>query len=207
MPPGKTNDGAKGNARIRFVMLEADIVDGNLADIAQAITSALRPPTIMARAIPMTTPAARKGEGEEVIDSVDSGGVVPPAEAGAEADLQTSPPRAKTPRKFYSPKVLIDVDLNWGGLSFEQFAREKKPTETSKRYLTIAAWFKQSCGLDSITVDHVYTCYRKMGWGTDIKDMVQPFRDLKAQGWGDAKRRTFTINHIGLDVVDKLGRE
>jgi hypothetical protein len=205
LPPRKTNDGAKGNARIRFVMLEADIVDGNLADIAQAITSALRPPTIMAKAIPMTTPAARKDEGEAV--SVDSGGVVPPAEAGAEADPQASPPRVKTPRKFYSPKVLIDVDLNSDDLSFEQFAREKKPTETSKRHLTMAAWFKRSCGLDSITVDHVYTCYRKRGWGTDIKDMVQPFRDLKAQGWGDAKRRTFTINHIGLDVVDKLGRE
>jgi hypothetical protein len=43
MRPKKGEPPANNSNRIRFIMLDADISDGNLSELTQAITSALSP--------------------------------------------------------------------------------------------------------------------------------------------------------------------
>jgi hypothetical protein len=45
MPPKRAPESTKGSNKIRFVMLEADLTDGNLVELTQAITNALKPAT------------------------------------------------------------------------------------------------------------------------------------------------------------------
>jgi flagellar biosynthesis regulator FlbT len=194
------------SGRVRFIMLEADIADGNISEIAQAISGAIRPAPVTQRIV---QPAQALIEGASVRvpkEAELSQHVVQEQFLDEEAVIAT--PKRTTPsknRKYPVPQVL-DLDLTSGDVPWEAFAKQKNPTETSKKFLVVAAWLKEHRGIDSITADHVYTSFKMAGWGTGLKDFGEPFRKLKAQGWvGSSKPGTFEINHVGLNVVSKMG--
>jgi len=193
--------GSAGSSKIRFVMLEADLRDGDLTEITQAISSALRQSPSPQRLIsaPTRTQSEAGGNGASVDE--------PPLETDVEDVEEVDTSRTGKARpKFSNPKVLPEVDLNSGEMPFETFATQKGPPKKElQRYLIVAYWFKKYRNLDSITQDHVYTCYKKMGWGTPTKDFIQPLRDLASKnGRGEFKSPNFTINHIGEDAVEKM---
>ena len=97
-----------GSSKIRFIMLEAELNDGDLSQVTQAIQNALRPATtIPARIIsgPATTslagtPAQDNGDDDEVIEDTVS-----------EPPKASRPGRSK-PRVAKTPTVINDIDLN-----------------------------------------------------------------------------------------------
>jgi hypothetical protein len=196
------------NSKIRFIMLDADLPDGDLSQITSAISQALRygqPGQRQLLAHVTSTAPSRAIIDNGVDTAAESEIEETDLEAPHPEPVTTSKPRAQ--RRFPTPKVVADVDLNSGDMSFEKFAKEKNPTATLGRYLLVAYWFKRYRNLDSINFNHVYTCFKKMGWGTDIPDFVQPLRDNARQGRGEMKRAHFTINHIGENVVEKMTAE
>ena len=56
MAPKRVSDQPKNSNKIRFVMLEADLSDGNLAELTQAITNALKPAAAPVRFISAPNP-------------------------------------------------------------------------------------------------------------------------------------------------------
>jgi hypothetical protein len=196
-----------GNSKIRFIMLEADLADGDMTQITQAISQAMRqgapiarqPVSIAARsAVTPAAGAARDDNGDEPVAETDADEPQETEEAAA------SRPRAS--RKFPAPKVMADLDLNAGDPPFEKFAMAKgNPTKHAKRYLLSAYWLKEKLGIGSVDMNHIYTCYKKMGWNTNIRDFSQPLRDLARNNTnGELKDGSFTINLIGGGVVEKM---
>lgn len=201
MASKKSSDAGKGNGRIRFVLFEADGVDGNLSDIAHAISSALRSQGGGQKALPSA--GRRQLEASDTID-------VLPEEVDddqSEDAPQPEPRVASASRKRAVRKVevLQDVDLNSGAVPLATFLEEKKPKNRAERYLAIAYWFKHHRDTPTVTVEHIYTGYRKMGWTIDIPDMTQVFRELKRAAKGATAKGAFTINYLGEDAVNKLG--
>jgi hypothetical protein len=194
------NRGTTGNSKIRFIMLEADLNDGNLTQITQAISSALSrtntPHRLIAAPVNSAPALASVQEAEDQV--ADETGTSDATNQEEEMRLE----RPRKARKFPVPKVL-NVDLNSGPLPFATFA-EKAPDSDLGRFLVVAHWFKAQRNVGQVTADHAFTCYKKMGWGTDIKDFAQPFRDLARKGKGEVKDGKFTINHIGEDSVEKM---
>jgi hypothetical protein len=190
----------RSGSRIRFVMLEADLADGDLTEITQAISSALKQSSPAQRLI--AAPARPDAEGGKngagVVDEVEQ-------EAEVEEEVEETPRSAKGKgAKFSNPKVLPDVDLNSGEMPFETFAQQKgPPAKELQRYLLVAYWFKKYRETPSVTQDHVYTCYKTMEWGTAARDFVQPLRDLAKAGRGEFNPPNFTINHVGENIVEK----
>ena len=83
--------------------------------------------------------------------------------------------------------------------------KDYPPKTTNDKFLAVLGWFKEAADKEAITVDEVYTVFRKLGWPTSIKDFSQPLRDLKGQQViGGGAKGGFIINHIGLDRVQKL---
>ncbi len=191
------------NSKIRFIMLEADLADGDLTQITNAISNALRP-NGTTRSLTATRVASQlpsnSAETESPVEDLDAGADV---EAENETVGEERGARRAAPRRYPTPSVL-DVDLNSGDMPFETFAQGKQPQNVAKKHLLVAYWFKTYRDTLAITVDHAYTCYKKMGWSTNVKDFSQPFRDLSRQGRGSVKDGNFTINHIGEDVVAKM---
>lgn len=212
---GNDSGGGGQSNRFRFVMIEGELSESTMGAFAQAITTALRSATPTApapRVQGRTAPALGAGngngnvvetevEGEEIAVVEDEG------EAAPAPQVRGARKTPSQPRTFYKPKVLNDVDFSAGDPPFEDFVKSKgSPTETSRRFLMIAAWFAEHASepIAQITADHVYTGYRAMGWTLDMKDVGQPFRDIKAQGWGEYKDRKFEIGRLGLNVMKKM---
>lgn len=192
-------------SRVRLVVFEAELSNGNVNEITQVIQNALRvnnPQTVAPRAI-----AQRMAERMDATQQVDPETVEEINEVSEPivehaTQLQSRP---TAPRKFRTPKVL-DIDLK-SGVSFVSFAEKKNPQSDQLKFLIVAAWFKEHRkDIEAITVDHVYTCYRAANWSTAIGDFSSPLRNLKhAQFLEKAGRGAYVINHLGLDKVDKMG--
>lgn len=192
-----------GTSRIRFIMLEAEIPEGDLTQITAAIQNALKPTVIQQRlppqvaaSHPVAEPTDADSERLEIEDVEDDSGV-----SEVEVSRKTRPARVRKP---VVPNV-IDVDLT-SDPSLESFSASHPPKSDIERNLVVAAFFKEHRGLDAITVDHVYTCYRAMGWPSGIEDFGQSLRHLKQkQLVGNPERGQYAINHLGTARVLKLG--
>ena len=198
------NRGDNGNTRIRFIMLEADGNAADLQQIAQAITSAVRPTVIQ---IPAQQPMpALPHTPNHAIEAT----LEVPASEDPAADNHASQPRKASgngqKRKLPVPTVL-DLDLTSGAVPFAQFVQEKNPGDHTKRYLVIAAWLKEQRQIDEININHIYTCYRKLNLNV-VPDVAGVLRGAKKQGWFHAGSQPglYAINHIGLGQVNSMGR-
>lgn len=120
---------------------------------------------------------------------------------------EQAPSRSRTRSAPKSP-TLLDLNLNDATPTLKEFIAQKNPGEQdSKRYLAIAHWFKHHFKTAEVTVNHIFTGYRHMGWQTP-KDPSLPLRDLKNKNqWmtKGAAPGSFAINHIGDDQVFAMG--
>jgi hypothetical protein len=191
-----------GSARIRFVIIDAEIPDGDIGSVTQVIQNALRSPaTIVQRVagpngtktIAHNPVPAYENEAEEEIDDAE------------EIDSAPQPARQRTTRKAPTSPDIVDIEMN-ADMSFAAFAQDKDAKSQHKKYLIAAAWLKEHRNIDAVTDGHIYTCFRSIGWSTNIADFAQPLRELKSKKYFTTPERGhYAINHIGLDYVKKLG--
>ena len=199
---GKNSTARAGNpSRIRFVMVDAELAEGDVGHIAQAIQNALRPQNglrVKQITVPSANNVATAHDQDEFADQSD-------AVEEIEAEPETTQRTAKAPRRPPPTPQVVEIDMT-SDVSLASFAKGRDNSSQTKKYLIAAAWLSEHRGITAVTANHIYTCFRSMQWSTSIPDFGQPLRDLKA-------RRFFTkngtgeyeINHIGLDYVKKLG--
>jgi hypothetical protein len=195
------NSGAKiaTQSRIRFVMVEAELSDGDIGQITQAIQNALRSP--------VAPPVKRLAATSPVTESAPE----PEVEQDREVDLseiaELTPTSVKTrnPRRPAPTPNVVQIDMN-ADPSFASFASGKDSSSQHKKFLITTAWLKDHRGIDAVTADHIYTCFRSIGWSVGIPDFAQPLRDLKRRKFFNRNSNgEYEINHLGLDFVKKLG--
>src|SRR5579862_2938237 len=106
----KNGPRSSASSKLRFIMLEADLADGDFSQITQAITNALKPSAPLQRAlIASGGQVATKATLDEAIEEVGVEDV-----ADASDVVESSAPsslRSKTPRSYKEPKRL-DLDLS-----------------------------------------------------------------------------------------------
>ena len=182
-------------------MLEADLSDGDLSQVTTAIQNALKPVQPATRIVQIPVGSLSDNSADVLADEqLDN-------EIELETDIAPEPKRTRstTPRtrSFPTPKV---VPVDWSVTpSVEDFMKAHPAKTSNDKFLAVLAWFKEAADKEAITVDEVYTTFRKLGWPTNIKDFSQPLRDLKGQQViGGGSKAGFTINHIGLDRVRKF---
>jgi hypothetical protein len=195
-----------GTSRIRFVMLDAELTDGDLTQVTQAIQNALRPPTLVQHRA-LTAPNQNGGTSssmpEEASDDASDHPIDAAVDPQSELTEQRRPARDGKPRKYRSPQV-IDLDLH-SEPSLAGYTRTRELDSDTDKFLTIAAWSKECRKINEIGADHVYTCFRSLHWSTDIGDFGAPLRYLKQQQlMTSSGRGLYSINHLGLDRVMKL---
>jgi hypothetical protein len=201
----KNSTGNKNPSRIRFVMVEAELGDGDIGQITQAITNALRGPTPTTVVRRITAPAPIVNGGAEQAEPETVEEAVEEVEA---VDVTPQAPRQKTPRKPAPKPNPIDIDVTTDP-SLALCVGKTNPKSQHKRYLAIAAWLHDYRGIETITADHIYTCYRLLGWPTNIPDFAQPLRELKHdQYFTSQERGKYSINQLGLaKAAEAIGGE
>jgi hypothetical protein len=191
-------------SRIRFIMVDAELNDGDIGPITQAIQNALRGPgtTTVQRLAPMPPAKHNPQDAEEIDSDVDA---VVDGEVEVNGAATREPrQRSATKRVAPTPKV-IEIDIS-AEPSLKSYVEKTNPQSNHKRYLAIAAWLHDHRQVDTITADHIYTCYRHLDWSTKINDFAQPLRELKhKQFFSSPENGKYSINHLGLAQAKKQG--
>jgi hypothetical protein len=196
------NIAEKGRVKFRFLEFELDGSDTTLQESLKSIAAAIS----RTSSGPKLITSSGKNEKEETEEVEGSDLDEAPAQDSTSVDESqnrvTPSKPASTPR---TPKVLPDMDLKKGSISLEDFCKKKNPTGDQQKYLVIAHWLKENLNIIEVSMDHVHTCYRTMGWHTP-KDASGPLRSMKRSGWFQKgkEKGTYAINHVGDNEVSKM---
>jgi hypothetical protein len=99
--------------------------------------------------------------------------------------------------KTKAPTLLKDLDLKPKGRpSFADVAAAKKPISHYERCLVAVHYLTNAAEVSPVSVDHVYTCFKVMGWRlpADLRNAMQVAASTK--GWLD----TSNMNDIRVTV-------
>ncbi len=76
-----------------------------------------------------------------------------------------------------------------------------------RKYTAIAVWFKEHRNIEVITLNHVYSAYKHLGWSDLPKFAGDTFKDLKNKReykWFESPARgEFAINSYGEQQLSK----
>jgi hypothetical protein len=96
-----------------------------------------------------------------------------------------------------------------GKTPWRDYVNEKNPGDVeADRYLVGAAWLAEHGGFEKFTVNHLFTCFRAMGWDMQ-KDPSQPLRTMKMKKsfFDTAGRGAWKLTEIGLHEAKSLPRQ
>jgi hypothetical protein len=204
----KADVGARSN-RIRFIMFDADLSDGNVSELSRAISQALQPsvtPSSMRRiAPPATIPPAANGNGSDDthVASFSSDVEVDDAADGESEHVSEQPATATTtkgqPRRLPLPEYLHDLDTKGSGsVSLKDFAAQHPTKKHAKRFLISAMWLKEHGKQESVNANKIYTCYKTLNWPTAINDWDVNLRNhVRANRMRRISPGEYTITPLG----------
>jgi len=204
MATRKPSESAARSNKIRFVLVEADISDGNLSELTHAITSALKPTINVPRQPParqatQALPEVPEAAPEEEIETEEAQDATESQETVAGNGSEPKVPRT---RKFKPPEYLPELLAGERGAAFKEFAKEEAPTTKNKKYLVATYWLKEKGDSPTVNANKIYTCFKTAPWPTNFNDWNQTFHNLvhseHLRKTGDGE---FAINPPGEDAV------
>ncbi|HZO94771.1 MAG TPA: hypothetical protein VFB22_13590 [Candidatus Baltobacteraceae bacterium] len=178
-----------------------DLID-SLKNVAAALSgnvaTAAPPRALRAVNAPSANGASGNGGGPVQYSEEDDEQTI---EQGPEPAVKARRPAVK--RKIRTLKLIEDISFDGKTKSLQDYMDQYNfEDKTLRKYLGIAGWFKEQGPVEDITVDHVYTAYRSLGW-TDLPDNpAQPLSDAanqRSMKWLSAgeKSGSYHINHVG----------
>jgi hypothetical protein len=183
-----------GTSRIKLIVLDAEVADDQIHTLTSALTNALRGPISAPKRLSPAPPQLNaNGHATEDHDQSD---LFETLEEEEPVDVTPAAPKAKKPRRVApKPQLINDLDIN----SEPELASIGTFKSNHKRYLAIAAWLHDHRGIEVIDERHIYTCYRHLGWPTNIADFAQPLRELKHKQYFESPETgKYAINQLGL---------
>lgn len=203
-----------GKMKVRIIEFELEGSDISLQESLKSITAALSRSTVVVAPRQQQRLGSMRNVAEVAMNNSDE----PPEDLEyAEALEQEEEPiasastAAKKQRK--QPKMaapnLVDIRFDDEKPTFAEFVEEKSPKNEMQKYLCVAFWLKTHKGINEVSIDHIYTAYRLMGWALPTSP-VQPMRELAAtrdkRFSKGAEKGHYAINHIGEGfVTTKMG--
>lgn len=103
-----------------------------------------------------------------------------------------------------SPDI-VDLDLD-SSPTLEEYFKPVADTAAVNRYILIAYWLKRNRNIEEVTVDHIFTCFKRMNWSVPsvpLQPLIDAKSKKKAFGSGTS-RGAYKLNHIGENIARKL---
>ncbi len=115
------------------------------------------------------------------------------------------------PKKANAPKYTFMNELNLtpdNVPAWTDYAADHNPQTVDDKFLVASAWLQTNGGYATFGGGHLFTCFRAMGWKTQV-DMTQPLRKLKsAKSWYENPQfGEWKLTGIGLTAAEKVGKE
>jgi hypothetical protein len=200
MAKGSSSKG--GSSKVRLIVFEAEMSDGDLSQVTQAIQNALQPRPAPIRMI-QAAPQASIADGSSAFDENE---LLDKTDELASEPARPRSQRPAKPRVAKTPTVLDDIDVS-SAPSLKDFVAEYELSSTVDKYLVVALWFRDARSTSNITVDHVYTCFKLLGWSTSANDFSKPLRNLRdEQSMKGGSREGFALTLPGAGKIEAKRR-
>lgn len=195
--------------KVTFVMFQVEGDDDTLQQGFRAMEHAFQRLGTPARVHAPVAPATNllpKGERQDSVQ-------VEAEQAEPETEPEYTAPeeggnevhKPSKPRKYTQPKFLSDLELTAGQETFKDYAGKKDPKSDNQKYLIIARWLQQHKNIDTVTIDHIFTCFQAMKWPSQ-KDIGQPLRFMtKNNSYFLKNGKGWKLTHVGGDAADAIG--
>jgi hypothetical protein len=107
------------------------------------------------------------------------------------------------PKKKATFSIVKDLNLKPSGKdSFNDFVDVKNPTSMVGKITVAVYYLSQVVGIDQISVDHVYTCFKWMNWKLPAQ-FVNMIHQAGAKGWLDTSDRdNIVLTTLGENLVE-----
>jgi hypothetical protein len=111
--------------------------------------------------------------------------------------------RAKT-NSGSPPSIVRDLNLKPKSAdSFDKFATQKNPSSNQHKCVVAVYYLKHKLNLASITVDHVYTCFKHMAWRVPSSLANTMAYVASVHGWLDTRNMAeIRMTTIGENLVE-----
>ncbi|MBN3791800.1 hypothetical protein [Burkholderia sp. Ac-20353] len=203
-----------GKMKVRIIEFELEGSDMSLQESLKSITAALSRAPVVAAPRPQQRLGTTRSVAEVVMD--DSGepsddlDQVDEIEQEEEPTISVppAPKKQRKPPKMAAPS-LVDIRFDDEKPTFAEFVEQKEPKNDMQKYLCAAFWLKTHKKVSEVSIDHMYTAYKVMGWALPTNP-VQPMRELAAtrdkRFSKGAEKGHYAINHVGEGfVTTKMG--
>jgi hypothetical protein len=117
-------------------------------------------------------------------------------------------PRAK--KRKGGPTTVKDLDLAPKGKdSLKDFAEKKKPKTNHDRNVVSVYYLQKIAGIDAVSVNHVFTCFKDMGWrepanlANSLALTANRKRYLDTSNLDDIRLTPAGRNHVEHDLPPK----
>ena len=203
-----------GRMKVRIIEFELEGSDVSLQESLKSITAALSKPAVIQAARSTQrlgttkTTAEVENESEEQVEDLEPLEEVDYREEAVSVTSRISPKKPRRVSKVVTPN-LVDIKFDDVTPKFADFVAQKNPKSNKLKYLCAAYWLMQYKEINEVSVDHVYTAYRVMGWA--LPDFpIQNMRELAATRDKRFQKGTgkghYSITHVGVGFIEtKMG--
>lgn len=194
----------KPNGKIRVFLFELEGTDETLLESVRSIAGAVNR-TFSNTTQVVTKVLAPPTNGEKVEDLSAEAELHESIEEDENTPITSSMPKNKRARRRTTPEIIPDLDLTSGSSSLKSFCEKKNPDNDTLKYLVIAIWLRDNRDLKEVSINHVYTCYRLMGW-SNPEDFGRVFQNAKPKGYftKGSSKGSWAITHIGENRVTEM---
>lgn len=199
----------RGHIKVRVIDFDLEGGDVALVEGLKTITAALSRSNGATRsslkAVNGSTAVTQLSHRADADDTFDTD--VDSSEENDDATAVIAAPRRKSAAVKRPEKLkVIPVDFDAAEIKLEDFIAELKLTSVMSKFTAVSAWLKEYLKTSAVTVDHMNTAFKRLGWTDMPKYPSTTFNDLKnkkAYQWFDstASSGEFAINHIGVQKV------
>lgn len=193
----------KGKVKFRVVEFELEGTNASLQESLRGIAAALNRSNSVQTRAPHVLPAAPEksihAEDAAVEQQGDLFDRVEPTSELEDGGENATPQK----RNYPKPNFMDELDTK-SPMPLKEFCEAHNTGKLNRKYLVIARWLKEHRGITDITIHHVFTCFRTLGWNTP-EDVTQPMRSMKKQAWFAAGQSagTYRLTNAGYDEADK----
>lgn len=167
-----------GPSKVRLIVFEAEIMDGDLSQVTHVLQNAFRSTQTTPKVVQISPAATGALSNSHADDDIIDG-----EEAGESVDVASTAPKPRSQRKpkiARTPTVVNDVDFT-SPTGLKEFVDQFEIKTNVDRYLAIALWFRDTRQMETVNVDQVYTAFKMLGWSTNMSDFEKTFRNLRDQ--------------------------
>ncbi len=108
---------------------------------------------------------------------------------------------SRSKKKSFS--MVKDLNLKPNGKdSLNDFVANKNPTTMTGRITVAVYYLAQTIGVEQVSVDHIYTCFKWMGWKLPAQ-FVNMIHQAGAKGWLETSdRENIMLTTLGENLVE-----